>query len=127
MSDNDDGQELTHLMNQEVAPGGEAKSAIGPLGAAVAGLAGLMAGASVMVLWSPWTPEPLPTVSVSSCSERYEEAAGALIPMVGEGISAGQSPTTDVSWVNSIHDRLGAIEAQLEALGHECVDGPAEQ
>lgn len=87
------------------------------------GLAGAVAGAAIMVLWSPWT-QPQPTVvSVTSCSEQYTAIAETLSAMVPEGIAAGQAPTTDVSWINSINSRQDMVNAQLETLRLECVDG----
>lgn len=116
-------QDLTQLLRQDGASGSEAKAAVTPLGAAGVGLAGAVAGAAIVVLWNPWSQPPPPVVSVTSCSEQYTTIASTLSAMVAEGIDAGQAPTPDVSWINSINSRQDMLDAQLETLRLECVDG----
>lgn len=114
--------DLAHMMRQDGDAVAEPKNAVTPLGAAGVGVAGAVAGAAIMVLWSPWAQAQPPVVSVTSCSEQYTTIADTLNAMVSEGIEAGQAPTTDVSWINSINDRQEAVAAQLESLRRECVD-----
>lgn len=117
-------QEIGQLLSPEGGSGGgEPRAGVTPLGAAGVGLAGAVAGAAVIVLWNPWAQPPPPVVSVTSCSEQYTTIAETLDAMVSEGIDAGQAPTPDVSWINSIHSRQEQISAQLETLRAECVDG----
>lgn len=116
-------QELTQLLRQEGVLGGESRPAITPMAAAGAGLAGAVAGAAIMVLWSPWTQPQPAVVSVTSCSDQYVTITDTLSEMVSEGIEAGQAPKPEVSWINSINTRLGMIDDQLERLQLECVDG----
>lgn len=122
-----DGQELSQIITSDAgfAMEEESKSSVSMLGAAGVGLAGAVAGASLVMLLGPWGQEPPPVVSVKSCAQQYETIADTLGEMVEEGVAAGKSTATDVAWLNSLNGRQQAIEDQLEDLRVACVEDDA--
>jgi hypothetical protein len=108
---------------ESVDEGVEVRSGMAPLAVAGVGVAAFAAGAALMAVWSPKSePASAEPVSVYSCAEQYALIVEGLNTMVAEGINAGQAPTPDVSWINSINDRQEAFAEQLSALNAECID-----